>query len=104
MQNMKLPSLWRIDISEIGCETQDPIKVIEQQVGALIRLFHDHRATLHRSCMIPISWWLIPSILTSDYLSFGISHSTWGIKAYLFNWGGGSNKYSKNTIGFVTLL
>lgn len=33
---MKLPSLLRIDISEIGCETQDLIKVIEQQLAALI--------------------------------------------------------------------
>lgn len=55
MQNMKLPSLLRIDISEIGCETQDPIKVIEQQVDALITLFHDRRVTLHRSCMLQIS-------------------------------------------------
>lgn len=55
MQNMKLPSLLRIDISEIGCETQDPIKVIEQQLAALMTLFHDRRAMLHPSCMLQIS-------------------------------------------------
>lgn len=41
MQNMKLPSLLKTDISEIVCETEDPIKVIEQQLASLMMLLHD---------------------------------------------------------------
>lgn len=46
-------------------------------------LLHKHWAMLLGSCLLQRSWWLIPSILISDFLSFGISHSTSGIKAYL---------------------